>query len=123
MRKTTLDQLADPNWLRDARNYFAAYIFANGLNPSQLHDHLIDLYRDLIEPITDFCNARNREVEIWLPIEALEVSGIADWLEYFGTPVPDHIRPYLNDCSKERAIVVTSILRANDPIQTASWGQ
>jgi len=117
MRITTLDQIKNPEWLRDARNYLAQHIAIHNLKGSQIHDHIIALYRDLKEPIT------YQGKEVWLETEVLEVSDIDDWLERFCSPVPDKIRPYLTCGTRKRGIIITSIIRAHDALGTKGWGK
>jgi len=53
----------------------------------------------------------------------LEVSDIDDWLERFCSPVPKSVTPYLTCGTRERGIVITSIIRAHDPEGTKDWGK
>lgn len=123
MRKTTIEQATSSHFLRDARNRGADYREEKGLKRSELHDHLIDVYCHLKEPITRYCHALMGEREVWLDTDALEVPGIEDWLDYFFTRAPDHINPYVTIETIDRVIVITSILRAADPQGTAHWGE
>ncbi len=117
MKITTLDQIKNPEWLRDARNYLAQHVAFKNLKGSQIHDHIISLYRDLKEPIT------YQGKEIWLETDVLEVSDIADWLERFCSPAPKSVTPYLTCGTRERGIMITSIIRAHDPEGTKDWGK
>lgn len=122
MRKSTEEQILDPEFLRDARNYAAAYLVEESIQPHQMLDHITDIYRDLEERITDYCTVLGCEQEVWLDMDVFEVPGIEDWLERFCTWVPDHIQPYLTCATRGRAIALTSILRAADPEGTRYWG-
>ena len=127
MRKTTHDQITNPNFLRDARNYTALHMFLHKIEQSQMLDHITDLYRDLghkprTEPITEYCPALAREREVFLDMECFEVPGSDQWLRNFGSYVPRHVNPFLPQETRPRGIALTSILRANDPFGTRYWG-
>nr|WP_321361396.1 hypothetical protein [uncultured Hyphomonas sp.] len=124
MRRITEADIANPEFIRDLKNYTAALAETQGLTCYNWLDWLTDEYRDLQEPIVDgsgrlvFLN-----MEVFELPETDTVPSISYWFRDFCTRVPPHVRPHVRVEVRDRVIVLATILMARDPTGTRHFGQ
>ena len=107
-------EIANPEFVRDTR------LFAHslGISPDSWHDFIIDEYRDYPGRILD-----PRGNETFLNISVLEVPGIRDWFKAWACAPPSECATLrVRKEAWERVRIVTTILRARNPVEAQFWG-
>jgi len=117
MNITTVEQMKNPIFIRDVKNYSANYFRSRKISYHRMHDHIIDMYRDLRVTITDELGK-----PVFLDTEVFEIDSIEYWFRDFCVFIPDWARPRVRREAFGRVIALSSILRAHSPERTSNWG-
>lgn len=101
-------------FVRDLRRHAHALHIACG----QWADFLAESYCNYPGRIVDEAG-----MEVMLNMDVFEWPGVRYWFRDFCKPAPDHIVPRVRSVSKQRIIVMASILRAIHPAPASLWGR
>jgi len=125
----TDQELQNPEFVRDVRN------FAANLNISshRFADTLIDMFRDYRGWVSRDGKAWEVRTRLLYDLDTDEQINPQDikrhetkrevWFRSFASPVPQHIRPYIRVEARDRARVVSTILRTRFSDRARQWGK
>lgn len=112
-------ELENSEFIRDVR----ATAFDEGVNDTEWHEHLSNLYRDYRGWIIDEDANGGEENEVFVNTDELELPSIREWFRDFCcTPCPVHVTPRVRPEARERVRVLATILRATYPVRASLWG-